>query len=312
MTALSGEPDLTSSPSQSQPCAGTVVLETGAHRLALLPGLGGSIASWDMTLAGQSQSILRPWDGAAPDAYTYACFPLVPWSNRIGMGGFEQDGVFYPVHLNRSGENYPIHGDGWLQPWSVLQHARDSITLELVSDRFGDNPYRYRASQCFMFSGDTLSITLSVTHEGKDPLPYGLGLHPYFHRSATTRLQMQCTGVWLSGDDPMPVAYTDTLPPSFDYRLPAGLNGPMIDNCFSGWDGRAAISYPDSGFVIDFVMRDSPGYALMYRPPGLDYFCLEPITHPIDAFHMPGRPGLQVLHKGESLHLELALGVRLL
>ncbi|GAC1423343.1 MAG: aldose 1-epimerase [Burkholderiaceae bacterium] len=288
----------------------TVILDTGVHRLALLPGLGGSIASWEMTIGNQRESILRPWDGAAPDAYTYACFPLVPWSNRISGGGFTHAGIFYPMQLNRAGENYPIHGDGWLQPWSAVERTPESITLQLTSDRFSGNPYRYRASQRFMFASNRLCITFSVTHEGNDPLPYGLGLHPYFPRNAATRLQMQCTGMWVSGPDPMPIAHTDRLPRTFDYRSPASLDGPMIDNCFSGWDGRAVISYPDRGLAIDLEMGDCRGYALMYRPPSLDYFCLEPITHPIDAFHMPGRPGLQVLHKGESLRLDLTLAVR--
>jgi aldose 1-epimerase len=56
-------------------------------------------------------------------------------------------------------------------------------------------------------------------------------------------------------------------------------------------------------------MADCSGYSLMYRPPGLSYFCLEPITHPIDAFHMEGGPGLVVLSHGQSLSLTTRLSV---
>ena len=34
-----------------------------------------------------------------------------------------------------------------------------------------------------------------------------------------------------------------------------------------------------------------------------DSFCFEPVTHPIDAFHVDGHPGLQVLQTGQSLRL---------
>lgn len=40
------------------------------------------------------------------------------------------------------------------------------------------------------------------------------------------------------------------------------------------------------------------GLCLLYRPPTVPVFCFEPVTHPIDAFHMPGIPGLRVLHPG--------------
>ncbi len=287
-----------------------LILQHGRQRLHLLPEHGGSIAAWDLQRNGQWQPLMRPWDGAAPDAYTFACFPLVPWSNRIGSGGFEQDGVFHAVRPNRLGEPYPIHGDGWLQAWRIDEQDDAAVTLALDSRQFDGNPHHYRATQRFAMTDGRLTIALAVTHLGDQPLPYGLGLHPYFLRDGNTRLQMACDGLWLCGDDPMPVSHSTDLPATFDYRQPAPLVGPLIDNCFTGWDGRATISYLTRGLTIELTMRDCAGYALMYRPPGLDYFCLEPITHPIDAFHMAQRPGLRLLKQGDSMSLTLELLVR--
>lgn len=289
-----------------------LTLEHGRQRLQLLPELGGSIAAWEIRAGDGAawQHLLRPWDGIASDAYTFACFPLVPWSNRISNGGFEQADRFLPVRQNRAGEPYPIHGDGWLQRWAIDRTGEDCITLSLTSDRFDGNPYHYRASQRFVLGEDSLTIGLDVTHLGNDALPYGLGLHPYFLRNAMTTLQMPASGLWLCGDDPMPVSHTTIFPSTFDYRQPASLDGPLIDHCFTGWNGEAVISYPDRGLELALTMRDCNGYALMYRPPGLDFFCLEPISHPIDAFHMPERPGLKVLACGESMSLELVLRFR--
>jgi aldose 1-epimerase len=285
-------------------------LQRGRQRLQLLPELGGSIGAWDLQQGDTWLPLLRPWNGLAADAYTYACFPLVPWSNRISGGGFTHDGVVHPVALNRAGENYPIHGDGWLQPWSIARSDPDGITLELSSNRYAQDPYHYRASQRFEMNDDGLTIILQVTHLGEHPLPYGLGLHPYFPRDAETRLQMHCTGLWLSGADPMPVSHSAILPETFDYRQPAPLDGPMIDHCFTGWDGQATIRYPNHGLTLELTMPQCDGYALMYRPPGLDFFCLEPITHPIDAFHLAGQPGLRILGTGESMDLTLQMRVR--
>lgn len=284
-------------------------IDYGEYRLQLVPELGGGIAGWYCRSVHEWVPLLRPWDRISEDRYTVACFPLVPWSNRITQGGFEQDGVFHPIRPNRAGEPYPIHGDGWLQPWQVVAQTENSVRLSLESHAFDGNPYHYVATQHFTLLPDGLIIDLTVTHAGSGALPYGLGLHPYFLCNDATRLRSIATGVWLSGADPIPVAHSDQLPSTWSYNEPAPLQGSLIDNCFTGWDGESVIEYPDRGLSITMSMTDCNGYSLMYRPPDLDYFCLEPITHPIDAFHMPGRPGLVTLSNGQSLSLKTTFSV---
>ncbi|WP_019141046.1 aldose 1-epimerase [Noviherbaspirillum massiliense] len=289
----------------------TVSLQTGFQRLILVPRLGGGIAAWDWKIGDGWSPIFRTWNGASEDRYTLACFPLVPWSNRITQGGFEHEGLFYPIRNNRPGEPYPIHGDGWLQPWEVLDQTDNSITLALESHRFDDNPYHYASTETLRLHPDGLAIDLTVTNRGNRALPYGLGLHPYFMRNEQTRLQSTASGVWLSGDDPIPAAYTRDFPPTWDYNKPAPLEGPLIDNCFDGWNGASVIDYPDRNMTVTMSMANCSGYSLLYRPPGLPFFCLEPITHPIDALHMPGQPGLVVLKPGESFTLKARFFVEL-
>ncbi|WP_151634852.1 aldose 1-epimerase [Noviherbaspirillum aerium] len=281
----------------------TLTLESDRQRLLLAPEFGGGVIGWDWKLNDQWSPMFRPWNGKSEDRYTLSCFPLVPWSNRITGGGFEHEGVFHPIRLNRTGESYPIHGDGWMQAWQVSERTGDRIKLSLESDKFDSNPYHYRSTQTFLLLPDGLQIDLTVTHLGQGTLPYGLGLHPYFMRNAQTRFMAKAEGVWLSGDDPIPVEHTTNFPETWDYNTPAPLEGPMIDNCFSGWNGKAVIEYPDRALTLTMVMPDCNGYSLMYRPLGFDYFCFEPITHPIDAFHMSNQPGLAILGHGDSLAL---------
>lgn len=280
-----------------------LVLESGPQRLKLIPRLGGSVAAWDWKAADGWSPLFRPWSGASEDRYTFACFPLVPWSNRITGGGFEHEGKFHPVRPNRADDPYPIHGDGWLQPWQVAERGDSRVRLALESHRFDGDPYDYAATEVFSLQPDGLTIELTVTHLGDGTLPYGLALHPYFVRNQETLLLSKATGVWLSGKDPIPTSHTSEFPPTWDYNTPSPLDGPLIDNCFTGWDGRSVIEYPDRGLALTMTMDNCSGYSLMYRPPDLPFFCLEPITHPIDAFHMPGRPGMAILSKGESLTL---------
>lgn len=288
----------------------SVVLESDIQRLQFAPALGGSVVAWECQSSREWIPVFRPWNHLSDDRYGLACFPLVPWSNRITHGGFEQDGIFHPIRTNRKEEPYPIHGDGWLQPWKVIDHTADRLKFMLESSRFDGNPYRYISTQEFILLPNGMSITLDVIHLGDKPLPYGLGLHPYFVRNAETRLRFSATGVWLSGDDPIPTVHTHDFPATWDYNESSLLEGPLIDNCYTGWDGEAVIDYPDRGYSVVMTSADCHGYSLLYRPPNQACFCLEPITHPIDAFHMPGRPGLVSLSAGQTLTLRANFLIR--
>ena len=286
-----------------------IELASGTQRLQVLPTLGGSIAAWDWKLEQRWSPLFRSWDGQSRDCCSTACFPLVPWSNRMTEGGFNHQGQHYPVLENRQGEPYPIHGDAWLQKWRVTGRTPNSVELTLKSNEFEANPYVYRCTQTLTLLNDGLSIALAVTHLGAESLPYGIGLHPYFPRNAATRFCARADGVWLSGKDPIPTAHTSSFPQTWNYNQPAALEGPLIDNCFTGWDGKALISYPDRGLQLTMMAENCNGYSLMYRPPGRDYFCFEPVTHPIDAFHMSGKPGMAVLSRGQTLSLKTSFRV---
>ncbi|MGS0740296.1 aldose 1-epimerase [Glaciimonas sp. GG7] len=286
-----------------------ITLESATQRLQLLPTLGGSIAAWEWQHAQQWHPLLRGWDGQSKDCTATACFPLVPWSNRITEGEFTHQGRHYPVSANRAGEQYPIHGDGWQQKWRVSKQTASSIELTLKSERFNGNPHVYRCTQTFTLLDDGLSIALAVTHLGAEALPYGLGLHPYFPRNAATSFHAHTAGVMLSGNDCIPTAHTSVFPQTWDYNRPAAMDGPLIDNCFTGWDGKAVVSQPERGLQITMTSDHCNGYGLLYRPPGQDFFCFEPVTHPIDAFHLSGKPGLMTLAKGQTLAMHTTFNV---
>jgi aldose 1-epimerase len=291
-----------------------VWLQAHEQRLGLVPQLGGGIAAWQCLIGEDAIDLWRPWDGLTEDRYTLASFAMLPWSNRISRGGFEHAGHFHAMRPNRAGEPYPIHGDGWLQPWSLTQPDATCAVMRLSSERFDGNPYVYDAEQEFRLVDGGLDQSLRVTHRGSEPLPYGLGLHPFFPRTPGTRLRAGVAGVWLSGKDPLPTEHTAQIPPTWDLREGASMQGDLIDNGYTGWDGRARIEWPERGLALDVDTLpidtpsgpQPPSYCLVYRPPTGSAFCFEPITQPIDAFHLDGRPGLVTLEPGQTL----GLGVR--
>lgn len=296
-------------------CGGHAVhwLDDGRQRLGLVPGFGGAAAAW--LLHPQADPgrrhpdvpfhLWRPWFGD-PDPFSVASLPLVPWSNRISGGGFEAQGRFHPLRANRAGEACPIHGEGWLQPWEVTAHGMHRLEMRLLSDRFMDSPYRYLATQTCQLLPDGLFHELTVTHLGDEPLPYGLGQHPWLLRAPGTRLRADVSGVWLSHPDRLPREHRTRLG---DWDLGRGIDahGSLIDNAFTGWHGTATVEWPDAGWSLS-VEVEPPGEAaclLVFRPESGPSFCVEPVSHPIDAVHLPGQPGLRWLAAGARMRLAL-------
>ena len=67
-----------------------VELNDNLTSLTLAPALGASIVNW--TVRDTSQPLLRHSDQHALNTGLpgkLACYPLVPWSNRIAKGGFD-------------------------------------------------------------------------------------------------------------------------------------------------------------------------------------------------------------------------------
>jgi aldose 1-epimerase len=297
-------------PAGSTPDHPVVWLRAHGQHLGLVPSLGGSVAAWQADQPQGRLDLWRPWDGHTPDLYRLASFAMVPWSNRISGGGFTHDGRFHAMRPNRVGEPGPIHGDGWLQAWALSQPHDDTLVMTLESHRFDDNPYDYLATQTFRLVEGGLDQTVTLRHLGTSPLPYGIGLHPWFPRDAATRLTAPVQGVWLSGADPLPTAHTPDFPPTWDLNAGISAHGSLIDNGYTGWGGTATVDWPERGLRLTATMphfEDDGGaathYCLVYRPPVGPAVCFEPITQPIDAFNLPGQPGLRVLKTGQEMRL---------
>ncbi|RQQ04302.1 aldose 1-epimerase [Burkholderia stagnalis] len=290
--------------------ARAVTLSNAALRLDVLPHLGGSIARFDWRGDGGALTPVfrrceRP--DAATDPNELACYPLLPYSNRIGGARFECDGRSVAVPRNRRDEPLPIHGDGWLARWQV-DEATDTL-LQLSLDHGHGAPYAFRATQTFMLDDATLSIALTIENAGCARLPFGLGVHPFLVRDDATELAAAAGGLWLSGADFLPVRHV-SVPPAWQFGVAYPLPAALVNHAFTGWGGHATVSWPRRGLMLT-VAADADAYVL-YTPPGEDFFCFEPVDHPINAVNLPGGAaahGMTLLAPGERLARRFAFTV---
>ena len=77
--------------------------------------------------------------------------------------------------------------------------------------------------------------------------------------------------------------------PDWNFATPRALPPAWINNAFFGWDGRASILWPDRRLALDIEAEPRLSIYIVYSPAGgADFFCFEPVTHPVDAHNMAG------------------------
>lgn len=282
-----------------------IELRAGTARARVVPELGGGLA--DLTADGPP--VLRPLLGKpGDDPFELALNLLVPFSNRIS-GGFTFDGRRHELSPNLEREAFPIHGDGFLKRWEIDARQPDTVRLILPDGRIG--PWRYEAAAKYCLEAQRLRVSLSVTSRADCPLPYGGGFHPWFPRGPATTLQFRATGHWPEDDRHLPSVRSPLpVPEKWRWNEPAPLPADWINAGFSGWDGATRIQQGDDACSIRLTARDFTT-AILYAPgDAMNFFCFEPVSHPVDAHNLPGRPGLVTLNAGDSwaCHLILAWG----
>lgn len=284
----------------------SISLRRGAALLEVAPAAGGAVTRYALESDDGDIDWLR---SATPDVLRartptgMACFPLVPFSNRVGYGCFSFGGRVIELPPNFPPEPHAIHGHGWRAEWRVVERDPHSVAVEYRHP--GDAwPFPYRARQTLRLEPEGLHARMEVTNEGEEPMPVGFGWHPYFVRTSRTRVTASVERVWLTGADLLPERLA-AVPD--EWRLDGGLrpDDVALDNNFDGWDGRARIDWPERGAFLE-LEADGPFRVLVvYTPPGEDYVCVEPATSCIDAFNLAaagcGDTGMLVVEPGGSV-----------
>jgi len=278
--------------------------------IAILPEVGGGLARFDALIDGEPIPLFRPWDGATAEPNALSCYPLVPFSNRLGAGGIDAGGQFWPIAPNMPPDPHPIHGDGWQQAWTVLERGEARIVLGLESRSMP--PFDYAAKLSYAVSQASLTMRLEVEHRGTTSVRYGLGFHPWLPRSGGTTLKAPATGVWLERANHLPDREVPIEERShWDFNQPRGLPDGWINNAFTGWSGDAEVRWKETGVAIAIKGSDALGTFIVFSPGAdCDFFCFEPVSHPVDAHRLPGSPGLRLLAPGDRFAVACRFALR--
>lgn len=286
-----------------------ITLSAGALQLAVNPSTGGSIAWLDWVDGERRVPVLRKCNNCHENVLEAASFPLVPYVNRIRGGHFRFRGRDVRLAPNMAGDPSPLHGQGWLGGWHV--ERSDGASALLSFDHApGEWLWHYRAEQHLALDAEGLSLLLTCRNLSDEPMPCGLGQHPYFNCGPDTRLDTNVTHAWTIDAHVLPV---DKVPAAgrFDLKDRA-VCGQDLDHGFAGWGGEARISDPDWPFAITLSSPDAAFFQL-YSPAAGGIFVAEPVSHANAALNAPEEQwaelGLRVLAPGEAMDLAMRLAV---
>jgi aldose 1-epimerase len=237
----------------------TLTIGSDRATAVISPKHGGSVLRFDV----DERPVLRPASGSL-DPRQLACFPLVPYCNRIAGGRFEHGGTTVELSPNIEGEPHPLHGHGWLERWHVERTRLD--------------------------------IGLDLTNLSDRPMPAGIGLHPYFERPA--RISVNLDGRWV-GPTTIPTRWEEHT----GFRS-VDTDSIVTDGTYTGWDGKAVIDANGRRIVLTADTR----LLHVFSPPGMGFFCLEPVTAAPDALNHPDR-GLTEIAPSESISIGMSISV---
>ncbi len=273
-------------------------LHAGALRLALRPDLGGCIAGfWH-----RDTPILRSTE---PDALSAsrasACYPLLPYSNRLGYRKFRWKGHEHTTQPNFDANPHSLHGVGWQRPWEIVSSSVLEVVLRLRHQGDADWPFGFEATQYFTLTPQSMHVEMVFTNSAEIAQPVGLGWHPYFVKRARSRLHIELAERWDSDATQLPVR--KVAQPGID----SDVSHLAFDNCFEGWRGPARIRDEK----LSLQLSSSLSRLVVFTPQDRDYFCVEPVSHVSNAIHMadPSAHGLRTVAPGESFEASMTLEV---
>jgi aldose 1-epimerase len=290
-------------------------------KVEVWPALGSNTVRWqvragrktrDLIYAPPAQELFeRPTRGGVP--------VLFPFPNRIRGGEFTWQGACHRLPKNDSAQANAIHGFAPRLPWHVLDHGADEVgawvraefTSVGATDERTNWPAQYRMVLTIRLMGSSLRHEAEVFNPGQQPLPFGLGYHPYFVATPDCLIQTPARSRWLLQDS-LPTGDREPLPAALDLREPRPVEGLTLDDVFTDFpdvvpdrDGlvdRGRVEYPGAGVLR---VRTSPAFRelVLFTPPHRPAVCLEPYTCPTDAVNLTNagqKVGWQVLQPGEK------------
>jgi aldose 1-epimerase len=225
---------------------------------------------------------------------------LAPWPNRIRDGRYTFGGKEQRLALTEPAWSNASHGLLRWQPWQVVDHQPDAITIAATVHPQPGYPYAVQVETRWNLQPDGLHVDQRATNVGTETAPFGLGMHPYLNLEGTPEpewlLTLPASRRLLTDDRCLPTELVNVEDTEYDFRRPRTAAGVQLDTPFTGLarDERghavSTIAAAD-GTRVELWMDAAFRWLQVFTADGLPAprtrrsWAIEPMTCPPDAFN---------------------------
>lgn len=333
------------------------LLDLQRHAEAVLyPDFGFNCTEFRTTPDGSDANAL-PIDVFVPPAHVkdlqvspfHAGQPILfPFPNRVRGGGYTFEGETYEMKdlLEKGwdkGAGQAIHGLVADKVWTVEAANADddsatiraSLQLDDDASIFRQYPFPCRITITYTLRDGVLAMRTEVLNTGRQTLPMGFGIHPWFptalrpgalanttmQERAKAEVHVPANALWelvhlMPTGNVLPLS---SLPRQFDLRLFRPLEDHFYDHVFTGvirWDdgwSGGGLRDPASGVEMYLEADDHFREWVLYAPETRPVIALEPYTCVTDAVNLQPQgvdAGLIALPAGETWQGDIRFGLR--
>jgi aldose 1-epimerase len=237
------------------------------------------------------------------DPFFGGAYVMAPWCNRIDAATTSVGGQTIALAANFP-DGTAIHGQVYARPWA----RREDGSLQVTAGGNGW-PWRYEVTERITVHEPTVRIELALRNISSEPMPAGLGLHPWFRRPV--RVAIRAAAVYpdnlVSTGAPEPVAG------ALDLRV-MGEMAPGLDATWVRLDEPPVeLAWPEIGVAATMRFNAPTRCVVAASPGGREAVAVEPQTHAPQGLRrlLTGEPdGLAWLAPGAELRVLVELALR--
>src|SRR5580658_191476 len=229
---------------------------------------------------------------------------LAPWANRLSEDAFFANGKKFRLNsdlgnIRRDQNQHPIHGLlNFSAYWEVTALQADADSARVTSrlefwrhpEMMAQFPFAHTIEMTYVLHDDILEVRTAIENLSADPMPVGIGYHPYFQLHDAPRDQWKAhlaardhlalSKMFIPTGERKPVEFPDPLP----------LSGVALDDVFGGLvrdaSDRATFSVEGLQEKISVIYGPKYTVAVVYAPAGRQFICFEPMSAITDGFNL--------------------------
>jgi len=254
---------------------------------------------------------------------------LFPYPNRVRDGKYSFGGKSYQLPITHAPN--AIHGFALDASWDVVEHRAADDEAYIVG-RYQISKQSPQFQECwptdavlqvrYGLAGRRLSMTVTVSNPTSDVLPYGFGIHPYFHLPFTrggdlaqTKVIIPASKTWVLQDF-LPTGEIQGVDARLDFRQGQPIKGLKLDDVLTGleFEGERGVcrlldleKKAEFRLGYDRNFRELVAYTPSDAP---DVIALEPYTQTTDAINLQAKgidAGLRTLGHGKHDVLRITM-----